>query len=1354
MKKLILVFVMLIATGLFAGNGYKATFEKPSEGIYEVNFTLGNYDLSEVTFDGVTYSKIIFDGSVFTNLKGFAELPYISTSVMLSPDKNVSLKVVSTEFEDIDLDNPMLPSRGTIYRDQDPSAIPYEISPSSLRDNWYPQNIAKNTAPFIIKDIRGTSVYVYPFRYNAVKNTLRVYKSVTVKLVENETSPVNPLAKKPSTVLREMDGLYQALFINYAENKDDLTIGEYGDILVICTDRDEDAIQPFIDWKMEKGYNVSKEVVATGTNVKTLIQNAYNANNDLLYVQLVGDWADIKSDASSGSPMDPQLGCVVGNDEVADITIGRISSNSPSDVTVQIDKIINYEKNPETGASWYSAAIGIASDQGPGDDGELDKDHVQNIWDNKLDPFTYETYSPIYDPSATISMVSTAVNSGASIINYCGHGSPTSWGTTGFSNSDVASLTNGDMLPIIFSVACNNGNFQDPGDCFAEAWLKKQNGGAVMFLGATISQPWQPPMRGEDYFNDVLIGGYDYSAYPQQNGISTTEQRTTIGSIVFNGLALMTAESNGSSDWETAKTWTLFGDPSMQPRTETPGTVTLSNETVMAGIPYTTTVNGPDGPFEGAMVCISNGSDYFSGVTDASGSVTIVHTLVPGNAKMVVTGFNLETIYNDITVASSNTAWIVAGECEIDDSNGNNNGQADYGESVLLNVTAENVGTVNATGIDAVISTSDPYITITDDSFSYGDIAGGQTVAGDGAFAITVAGDTPDNHNVVFEIEFTDGNKDTWTSNFSVLLHAPVLGMGDYTIDDASGNGNGKIDPGETVEITIPVLNSGSSDAYSVVGELMCNDMYITISNASQSYGDINAAGQAQAVFTVVAENATPVGHQVTFNFEISADIINSVQDSFIEIIGQIPAIVVDLDGNNNSGQAMVDAMANNGIVAEYVTALPADLNLYSSIFLCLGIYSDNHILTDGEGQALADFLNAGGNLYMEGGDTWYYDEQTAVHSMFGIDPQDDGTDDLTTINGVTGTFTEGMSFNYSGDNNYIDHIGATGNAFVILNNQTPDYGTGVAYDEGSYKTIGCSHEFGGLDDGTSPSTKDELMNEYLVFFGIGGSELQAFFSADNPEVCEGGTVTFSDLSTGGATSWSWEFPGGDPATSTEQNPVVTYNSAGVYDVTLTVSDGTNTNSYTKNDYINVMTVLGAPATPQGDETVCTDVISQSEYTTTGVANADSYVWYITPSDAGSIVGNSTTGTVYWTENWIGTATVTVKGVNACGEGVSSDGFDVVCTVCTGLDENTLNTVSVYPNPTSGLFTVELSGKNDKNVTIQVVNTLSAVVFEKSGIEINGNFKTNINLSEFNNGIYFLIIKNNNGRIVKRIIIQ
>ena len=80
-----------------------------------------------------------------------------------------------------------------------------------------------------------------------------------------------------------------------------------------------------------------------------------------------------------------------------------------------------------------------------------------------------------------------------------------------------------------------------------------------MFLGASISQPWEPPMRGEDYFNDLISGGYDYAAHAGQNGITTTEGRTTLGAIVFNGLVLMITESSSSSDWETAKTWNMFG---------------------------------------------------------------------------------------------------------------------------------------------------------------------------------------------------------------------------------------------------------------------------------------------------------------------------------------------------------------------------------------------------------------------------------------------------------------------------------------------------------------------------------------------------------------------------------------------------------------------------------------------------------------------------------------------------------------------------------------------------------------------------------------------------------------------------
>ncbi len=75
---------------------------------------------------------------------------------------------------------------------------------------------------------------------------------------------------------------------------------------------------------------------------------------------------------------------------------------------------------------------------------------------------------------------------------------------------------------------------------------------------------------------------------------------------------------------------------------------------------------------------------------------------------------------------------------------------------------------------------------------------------------------------------------------------------------------------------------------------------------------------------------------------------------------------------------------------------------------------------------------------------------------------------------------------------------------------------------------------------------------------------LMANISASNTQICPGGSITFTDASTGNPTSWSWSFPGGTPSSSSQQNPpAVTYNTAGTYNVTLTVSDGTTTDDTT-----------------------------------------------------------------------------------------------------------------------------------------------------------------------------------------------
>ncbi|MFN0200796.1 MAG: choice-of-anchor J domain-containing protein, partial [Bacteroidia bacterium] len=79
-----------------------------------------------------------------------------------------------------------------------------------------------------------------------------------------------------------------------------------------------------------------------------------------------------------------------------------------------------------------------------------------------------------------------------------------------------------------------------------------------------------------------------------------------------------------------------------------------------------------------------------------------------------------------------------------------------------------------------------------------------------------------------------------------------------------------------------------------------------------------------------------------------------------------------------------------------------------------------------------------------------------------------------------------------------------------------------------------------------------------------------AVMKVSKAHICEGNTVQFTDVSLGSVTSWSWTFAGGSPATSTSQNPSVTYATSGLYDVTLTVSNGITTNTITKTQYIRV----------------------------------------------------------------------------------------------------------------------------------------------------------------------------------------
>ena len=111
-------------------------------------------------------------------------------------------------------------------------------------------------------------------------------------------------------------------------------------------------------------------------------------------------------------------------------------------------------------------------------------------------------------------------------------------------------------------------------------------------------------------------------------------------------------------------------------------------------------------------------------------------------------------------------------------------------------------------------------------------------------------------------------------------------------------------------------------------------------------------------------------------------------------------------------------------------------------------------------------------------------------------------------------------------------------------------------------------------------------------------ANLNADFEADTTVICAGSTVNFTNLSTV-AESYSWTFEGGTPSSSTDENPSVTYSSPGVYDVTLEVTGGGETDTEYKQDYIHVIDIPGQANTPSGEDTLCTD--QSYVYTTNSV---------------------------------------------------------------------------------------------------------------------------------------------------------
>lgn len=727
-----------------------------------ITYYVNHYNIENVIIDGADYTRFakLLKESMIEE-QGFPRLPRINRSIIIPDNGIMGWEVVSADYIEID-GIEIAPSKGHFSRNIDPATVPYTFADVYRQDEFYPRSLVTMGEPYVLRDLRGTVVELNAFQYNPVQNKLRIYTGVTIEVAKTAPGGENILNRAQPFTAVQKDFLmtYQRHFIN-AGAMDYPTLFEEGNMLVICYDDFMDEMSDFVDWKNQKGLPTEmvsvSEVGANYTSIKNYVADYYN-NSGLTFLLLVGDAAQVPTYSSSSS--DPMYSLISGGDSYPEIFVGRFSAETSSQVETQVERTINYEKYPQTGEDWYHQGLGVASNQGPGHYGEDDDEHITRIAYKLLED-SYTMVDSCYDYWGSQSIINRNLNqTGVSTINYCGHGSTTSWSTTGFSNTQVNALTNVNQLPFICSVACVNGSFTGT-TCFAEAWLRATDNttgeptGAIAAYMSRINQSWNPPMDSEDEYIDLMVADSMFS----------------YGAMCFNGSMLM-IDLNGTTGQNEFKAWTIFGDPSLIVRNETPYEMTVAHPAAhnLGVSTMNVTVADENGPLEGALVCVVNEEVSAAGYTGADGEITLTFNpapTLPGSLLITVTSDNAVPYWEEIDLSAPAGAYVVFNDIEIDDNAFNGNGWLNPGEDVMLSMTIENVGQTAAVMGNAVITTDDPNITLIDDGETYEEIAAGATMYLNWGFEIQLNPNAPVPQEIEFTLTATSG-AESWESPFVI----------------------------------------------------------------------------------------------------------------------------------------------------------------------------------------------------------------------------------------------------------------------------------------------------------------------------------------------------------------------------------------------------------------------------------------------------------------------------------------------------------------------------------------------------------------------------------------------------------
>lgn len=702
---------------------------------------------------------------------------------------------------------------------------------------------------------------------------------------------------------------------------------------------------------------------------------------------------------------------------------------------------------------------------------------------------------------------------------------------------------------------------------------------------------------------------------------------------------------------------------------------------------------------------------------------------------------------------------------------GNGNGKMDYGETELLGLTMKNTGNAEADSVTVTVTSDSPYITFIDSTEFYGNflVGGSRTILDD--FKFTVADSIPHGLNVQFLVKARDKNDSVWTTSFFITSHAPAVTIISTSISDPApgGNGNGRLDPGETVTLNILTKNTGDYDAVNAFSDLTRNNPYVTIANPSQSLGTLVPGQQVVVPFTITVDPTAAIGSAVRFRNYAHA-VTQHDQKIWTEKIG---LIIEDWETGDFTKFAwqfpdvpwtICDTAYEKLYCAQsgHLTATGATSGLTLQYNV---LYDDSisfHRRLRSQPLPLIDKLK-------------FYIDGTMVGQWLGSMP----TWNYSAFPILAGPHTFKWEFQKNDTNtinNYaawLDYIvfppeyrttaNAGGNASVCAGLSYQLNGMASAYDSLLWTTSG-SGIFSDpkiLNPLYTPSPDDITAGVvYLTlkaFSALGHDTTNVMTLTIVPaplanaggaqEICASATYTATSATASNYSAILWTTSGD----GTFDNAVILHP---VY--TPGANDLLNGHPYLKisltpaasscpvtSDSLQ-LTINALPAVKLGnDTTICANhhIILDPK-----VTDATGYLWH--PSG-----GTSPTLNVDSTGTGLGVKTISVDVTNAknC---IGSGTIHITFKDCSGIGELKDVSFRMYPNPNNGIFTLELNSSKRETLDIDVMNTSGVTVYSLNNFEVSGFISKKIDLGTLPDGTYLFRISNGKESTLRKLVIK